>query len=131
MGVIFVCQGVAEVDEQAIAQILGDMALKAGDHFGAGVLIGSDDLAQVFRVELAGEGRGVHQVTEQHRELAAFGVGRSGGSWRRGRHGCRVVRGDKRLRITRPDQHRALLVPGELVDLHDLVSEGSSTSSSS
>ena len=57
LGVIFVRQGVAEVDEQAIAEILGDMPLKAGDHLGAGVLIGPHHLAQVFRVELAGEAR--------------------------------------------------------------------------
>ncbi len=76
LGIIFVRQGVAEVDEQAIAEILGDMPLKAGDHLGAGVLIGPHHLAQVFRVELAGEHRRVHQVTEQHGELAAFGVRR-------------------------------------------------------
>ena len=57
LGVIFVRQGVAEVDEQAIAQILGDMPLKAGDHLGAGVLIGADHLTEVFRVELTGEHR--------------------------------------------------------------------------
>ena len=74
LGVIFVRQGIAEVDQQAIAEILGDMPLKAGDHLGAGVLIGPHHLAQVFRVELAGERGRVHQVTEQHGELAAFGV---------------------------------------------------------
>ena len=55
LGVVLVRQGVAEVDQQAIAEILGDMPVKAGDHLGAGVLIGAHDLAQVFRVELAGE----------------------------------------------------------------------------
>ena len=72
--IIFVGQGVAEVDEQAIAQILGDMALKAGDHLGAGLLIGSHHLAQVFRVELAGQRRRVHQITKHHGELAPFGL---------------------------------------------------------
>jgi hypothetical protein len=38
-------QRVAEVDEQAVAEILGNMALKAGDHLGAGRLIGPDHLA--------------------------------------------------------------------------------------
>jgi short-chain 2-methylacyl-CoA dehydrogenase len=67
-------QGIAEVDQQAIAEILGDMPLKAGDHLGAGVLIGPHHLAPLLRVELAGEHGGVHQVTKQHRELAAFGL---------------------------------------------------------
>ena len=70
---------IAEVDEQAIAEILGDMALKAGDHLGAGVLIGPHHFAPVFGVELAGQHGRVHQVTEQHRELAAFGIRRMRG----------------------------------------------------
>ena len=60
----------AEVDQQAVAEILRDMPLKAGDHLGAGLLMSPDDLAQVFRVELTGKSRGVHQVAEQHGKLA-------------------------------------------------------------
>ena len=74
LGIIFVGQGVAEVDEQAIAEILGDMPLKAGDHLGTGVLIGPHHLAQLFRVELRREHGRVDQVTKQHGELAAFGL---------------------------------------------------------
>jgi hypothetical protein len=68
-------RGVPEVDEQAIAEILGDMPLKAGNHFGAGLLIGPHHLAQLLRVELAGEHSRVYQVTQQHGELTAFRVG--------------------------------------------------------
>src|SRR5262249_18406079 len=50
--------------------------LEACDHFGAGLLIGPHDGAQVFGVELAREASRIHQVAEQHRELAAFGVRR-------------------------------------------------------
>jgi hypothetical protein len=55
LGVVFVRLRVAKVDQQAIAEILGDMALKARDHLGTGVLIGTHHLTQLFRVELAGE----------------------------------------------------------------------------
>ena len=48
------------------------MAVKALDHLRARVLVGTHHLPQVFGVETAGEGRGVHQVAEQHGELAAF-----------------------------------------------------------
>ena len=83
LGVIFVRQGVAEVDQEPIAEVLGDMPLEAGDHFGAGGLIGLHHLAQLFRVKLAGQCGGVHQVTEQHGELTAFGVrGPRCGWWR-------------------------------------------------
>jgi hypothetical protein len=64
LGVIFVRQGVAEVDQEPIAEVLGDMPVEAGDHFGAGGLIGLYHLAQLFRVELTGEPGRVHQVTE-------------------------------------------------------------------
>src|SRR5262245_33080738 len=49
------------------------MALKAGDHFGAGVLIGPHHGAKIFRVELAGQHRRTVQDTTQHGELATFG----------------------------------------------------------
>jgi len=70
------CQGIAEVDQQAITEILRDMPLKASDHLGAGLLIGAHHLAQVFGVKLAGEYGRVHQVTEQHSKLTTFCVGR-------------------------------------------------------
>jgi hypothetical protein len=37
-------------------------------------LIGPHHLAYLFRVKLARQARRVHQVTEQHGELAAFGL---------------------------------------------------------
>jgi hypothetical protein len=75
LGVIFMGAGVAEIDQQTIAEVLGDMPLIAGGHFGAGGLIGLHHLAPVFRVKLTGEHGGVHQIAEQHCELTAFGVG--------------------------------------------------------
>ena len=82
LGVIFVRQGVAEVDQQPITEILRDMPFKAGDHLGAGLLIGPHYFAQVFRVELAREDSGVDQVTEHDGELAALGLrGQRCGWW--------------------------------------------------
>src|SRR5262245_33845886 len=43
--IIFMRQGVPEVDEEAIAQILRDMPLKAGNHVRASVVIGPHYLA--------------------------------------------------------------------------------------
>jgi hypothetical protein len=70
-------QGIAEVDQQAVAEILRDMPLKAANHLGASRLIGSHHLTQFLWVELASERRRVHQITKQHRELAAFGFRRT------------------------------------------------------
>jgi hypothetical protein len=127
--------GIAKVDQQPIAQILSNMALEAGDHLGARLLIGPDHFAPVFRVELAGEHGGVHQVTEQHRQLAAFGLRRMRGGWW-GFDGCRSIdlghRHLHRLRgwrgrrwgaahVTDPDQHVAVLVHGNALGFDELL----------
>jgi len=44
-------------------------------------LIGPHHLAPVFRVELAGQHRRVHQVAKQHGELAAFRLGGDACDW--------------------------------------------------
>ena len=74
--IVFMRLGIAKVDQQTITEILGDMASETLNDLGAGGLIRPDHLAQVFGIEAAGGAGGVHQVAEQHRELATFGVGR-------------------------------------------------------
>jgi len=86
---VFMSLGIAKVHQQAIAEVLRNVAIKALDDLGTGVLVGAHNLAQVFWVELAGEACGIHQVTEQDGELAAFGVRRR----RRGWYGEALVRG--------------------------------------
>jgi hypothetical protein len=88
--IVFMRLRIAKVDQQAIAQILGNVAVKALDDFSTGLLIGAHHLAVVFRIELTGEAGGIEQITEQHRELAAFGLSRlwhSGGRVRKGTRG--------------------------------------------
>ena len=65
---------ITKIDEQAVAEILGNMSLKALDDLSTGSLVGTHHLPQVFGIELAGERGRIHQVTEQHGELAAFGL---------------------------------------------------------
>jgi hypothetical protein len=45
--------GIAKVDQEAITEQLGNMAVKALNDLGTGALVRADDLAQVFEVELA------------------------------------------------------------------------------
>jgi hypothetical protein len=47
---------IAEVDQQPIAEVLGDMPLKALDDFSTPGLIGPYDLAEFFGVQLCREG---------------------------------------------------------------------------
>ena len=51
LGIVLVRLGVAEINENAVAQESYDRAFVLGDRFGAVLLIGVDDLRQIFRVE--------------------------------------------------------------------------------
>jgi hypothetical protein len=63
------------------------MPVEALDHRGTGLLVGLYDVAPHFGVELAGERRGIDQVTEHDGELAPFGVcGGRRRRWRGDRH---------------------------------------------
>ena len=132
--IILVGQGVAKIDQQSIAEILRDMALKTLDHCRAGRLISAHHLAQLFRVKTRRQCRRVDQVTKQHRQLAPFGLWRHtpGRCWAN-RHGlvcrrvwrlfrlegrrCRPLR--QRRDIPGPDQHFASLVAGQALGLDD------------
>jgi hypothetical protein len=50
------------------------MAVKALDDGGSSGLVGLHHLSQIFWIELAGERSRIDEVTEHHRELAAFRV---------------------------------------------------------
>jgi hypothetical protein len=125
--------GIAEVHQQAIAEVLGNMPIKALDDLGTELLIGAHYLPEVFRIQLASEGSRVHEITEQHRELAPLGVRRrrssgDGGGLMSG-HGLgnqqepwlgqRRGRRRGRRRLTDPDQDRARLVASELFRLDE------------
>jgi hypothetical protein len=63
-GIVFMGCGIAKIDQQSIAEVLGDVAFIVLDDLGSGLLIGAHHRTQVFRVELAGELCGAHQITE-------------------------------------------------------------------
>src|SRR4029450_6391951 len=71
-GIVFMGRGVAKIDQQAIAKVLGDMARIVLVDLGRGFLVGADHRTQVLKVELTGKLRGAHQVAEQHGELPPF-----------------------------------------------------------
>jgi hypothetical protein len=72
LGIVLMRLRIAEVHQQAVTKILGNVAVKALDHVGAGSLIGAYYLAIVFRVKLPGERGRIHEITKQHCELPAF-----------------------------------------------------------
>ena len=51
LGIVLMRARVAEIDQDAVAHVLGDKAIEAPDDIGDGPMIRGDDLAQIFRVE--------------------------------------------------------------------------------
>ena len=91
LGVGLVRLGIAEIDQHAVAHVFGDEAAEAGDHGGRAFVIGGDDVAQVFRIELRRQRGRADQIAEHHGELAALGGGgraRYGAAGARGRCGA-------------------------------------------
>jgi hypothetical protein len=85
LGLVLVGARVAEINEDAVAHVLGDKAVIMPDRRAAPVLKRGDDIAQIFGVHPGGECRRPHQIAEHHGQLAALGLG-----WRRcgSRHRC-------------------------------------------
>src|SRR5262245_18899186 len=133
LGVIFVSHRKAEVDQETIAKVLGDMSLKALNDLRTGGLIGAHHLPQVFRVQLIGQTSRIHQVTKHHRELPAFGVGRrwDGGCdldlSTRGVLGRRLGSAGRRrwcqVAPTRPDEDAALFIHRQFFGVDQAVFE--------
>ena len=72
LAIVLVRLRVAEVDEQAVAEVLGDVPLEALDHLGAHALVCAYHLAQFLRIQAGGEGGRADQVAEEHGEVAPF-----------------------------------------------------------
>src|SRR5262245_57109865 len=61
--------GIAEIDEESVSKILRNVTCKAFDDSSTGVLIGTHDLAILFRVKLFRQSSRTNQITEHHRQL--------------------------------------------------------------
>ena len=99
LGVVFVRYGVAKIRQHPIAQVLGQIAVKALNHLCTGLVVGLHHLPEVFRVQATRQRGRVDQVTEQYREGAAFRLRRTaerlGGSATSGREDEASVSGSR------------------------------------
>jgi hypothetical protein len=96
LGLVLMGARVAEINEDAVAHVLGDKAVVAPDRRAAAVLIRRDHIAQIFGVHPGGECRRSHQVAKHHGQLAALGLG-----WHRCR--CRYQGWGRRRSAERGD----------------------------
>jgi hypothetical protein len=129
-GVVFVGDGGTEQGHNAIAKHLVDSALEAVHGVHHVVDGGVEELLGGFRIKTTDEFRRVFKIGEQHRDLLALAFEASFGGqdflgqiWRRIGKGCTRGRWcDRRGRagLTRPDQHGAILINRQLLDLDDL-----------
>ncbi len=77
----------AEVDEQAVPHLLGDVSAPRGDGGARGLLILLYHVAPLFRIELLRERRRADEITEEHGQLSPFAGGHSRfGRGEAGRH---------------------------------------------
>ena len=109
--VVLVRGRIAEVGQDAVPQVLRDVAFVALDDVTDRVLIGADQFVQILRVEPFRQCRGTHQVTEHDGQLTSLAFGR-----RRGRAGDSVGRAG-------PDQDFAAFVDGDALGIDQLVDE--------
>jgi hypothetical protein len=65
---------IAEINQYAIAHVVGDKAVEPGNNFGYSVVICGDDLAQIFGIEPRRKRGRADQIAEHHRQLSAFGI---------------------------------------------------------
>src|SRR5688500_5721111 len=66
--------GIPEVGEHAVALVLRDVAVKALDHPGGGVVVSGDELDQIFRIELLAERGRFDEIAEGDGQMPAFRV---------------------------------------------------------
>ena len=71
--VVFIRLGIAEIDQDAVAHIFGDIAAEPGDDVGRAGVVGGNDLAQILRIKPGGERGRADEIAEHHRDLAALG----------------------------------------------------------
>ena len=67
---------IAEIHEDAVAQVLGDEALEACHGIGDAVAVRADHVAHVLRIEARRKTRRADKIAEHHCQLTALGAKR-------------------------------------------------------
>ncbi len=96
LGLVLMGARVAEIDQDAVAHVLGDKAVVAPDRGTAPALKRRDDIAQIFGVHPGRECGRSDQVAKHHGQLAALGLRCRGDRGRRDRRGRNRRQGDRR-----------------------------------
>ncbi len=71
--VILIGARVAEINQSAIAHVVGDKAAKPGNRLGDRAVVRTDELTKFFRIELGRQRGRSNQIVKQDCQLPAFG----------------------------------------------------------
>src|SRR5262249_37735663 len=74
-GIVLMRLGVAEIDEESVAHVSGDIPAHPSDHRGATNLESADHVAQVLEIELDGQSRRADEIAKKDGQLESLGVG--------------------------------------------------------
>ena len=79
LGVVLMRLRIAEINQHAVAHVLGDKPAKAADGVGDAAMIGADDLAQILGIEARRQRRRADQIAEHDGQLPPLGRVDGGG----------------------------------------------------
>ena len=72
LGIVLLCQGIAEQRHQPIAEFLGDFAAHFHDRSRSGIDICPDQVAPFLGIESCRDAGRIHQIAEHDRDMPAF-----------------------------------------------------------
>jgi len=72
---VAMCLRVAEKGQNAVAHVFGDKTVEPADRLGNALVVRTDHLPEVLRIEPRSEGCGAHEIAEHYSELATLGRG--------------------------------------------------------
>ena len=87
LGVMLMSRRVAEIDEHAIAQVLGDKSVESRHHIGDHFVEGGDQIVHVLGVKTCRKGHRGDHIANHDRQLSSLGAARAD----RHRRRCRIV----------------------------------------
>jgi hypothetical protein len=74
LGIVLMRLGIAEIDQHAVAHVLGDKTGKPGDRVGDAAMVGADNLAQILGIVPRRQRRRADEVAEHDGQLAPLGL---------------------------------------------------------
>jgi hypothetical protein len=116
LGIVLVRSGPTEVDHHAVPKVLRDMSLEALDRGGDLLMVATDHLAQILRIEPRSQLGRAYQIAEQHGQLPPFSLN----SLPRSRRRCGCWAPSLVKRSDRVEQHAPVPDRGD-AERHEVV----------